>query len=47
VGTIVWAIVRDHNDFRKRRPAIVLTARNEVPPKITRVIIARLRREKD
>jgi hypothetical protein len=25
-GSIVWAIVRDHNGFRKRRPVIVLTA---------------------
>ena len=24
IGSIVWAVVRDRNGFRKRRPAIVL-----------------------
>jgi mRNA-degrading endonuclease toxin of MazEF toxin-antitoxin module len=29
-GRIVWAIVRDHNGFRKRRPAIILTSTAEI-----------------
>jgi mRNA-degrading endonuclease toxin of MazEF toxin-antitoxin module len=29
-GQIVWAIVRDPNGFRKRRPAIVLTPTDEI-----------------
>ena len=29
-GRIVWATVRDHNGFRKQRPAIVLTPTEEI-----------------
>ena len=29
-GQIVWAVVRDRNGFRKRRPAIILTPETEI-----------------
>jgi len=29
-GAIVWAVLKDHNGFRKRRPAIVLTPTNDI-----------------
>jgi hypothetical protein len=29
-GSIVWAVVRDHHGFRKRRPVIILTPDDEI-----------------
>jgi mRNA-degrading endonuclease toxin of MazEF toxin-antitoxin module len=29
-GQIVWAVVRDRRGFRKRRPAIILTSKEEI-----------------
>jgi mRNA-degrading endonuclease toxin of MazEF toxin-antitoxin module len=29
-GAIIWAVLKDHNGFRKRRPAIVLTPNDEI-----------------
>jgi mRNA-degrading endonuclease toxin of MazEF toxin-antitoxin module len=39
-GQIVWAIVRDHNAFRKRRPAIVLTPTAEISKESPLVLMA-------
>ena len=39
-GSIVWAIVRDRNGFRKRRPAIVLNVREDIAKDLPLVLMA-------
>jgi mRNA-degrading endonuclease toxin of MazEF toxin-antitoxin module len=39
-GQIVWAIVRDRNGFRKRRPAILLTPTAQISEQQPLVIMA-------
>ncbi len=39
-GQIVWAIVRDHNGFRKRRPAIIVTPTVEISDEEPVVLLA-------
>jgi len=29
-GRVIWAVLKDDNGFRKRRPAVILTPTNEI-----------------